>query len=146
MLSKKLSFMQPLLRLVGGEKAARTPRRSPRLPVKVSAQVRLSNGQSTLPVVLNNISAGGASMLTKTRLRHDELVTLALQLGTEVKLDLRARVVHAGQTEHGLQFRYGLRFVGLSERDYERLTTFIHDPKNGWQFDAPPPPYQPEPA
>lgn len=84
-------------------------------------------------------------MVGHVRLRSNDRVYLSLLLGNSLKFDLRARVVHAGNRE-GAHFKYGLKFLGLSEADYNRLTGFIHDPQNGWQFDAPPPPWEPEPA
>ena len=124
----------------------RTPRRAPRLPVKTAAQLRVSDNQPPVQVLLKNISVGGASMTSHVRLRHNDRVTLSVQLKNDLRLDLRARVVHTG--ERGSQFRclYGLKFVGLSEEDYRRLAGFIHDRRNGWQFDAPPPPWDAQPA
>jgi hypothetical protein len=121
----------------------RSPRRSPRLPLKVTAQLRLSERQPAVPVSLRNISVGGASMVGSVRLRNNDRVSLSLLLGASLKFDLRARVVHAGNRE-GASFKYGLKFLALTESDYNRLTGFIHDPQNGWQFDAPPPPWEPE--
>jgi len=123
----------------------RSPRRSPRLPLKVSAQLRVGDRQPAIAVSLRNISVGGASMVSQARLRNNDRVSLSLMLGSTLKFDLRARVVHAGPRE-GLHFKYGLKFLALSESDYNRLSGFIHDPQNGWQFDAPPPPWEPESA
>jgi len=144
--SKSFSFVSPILRLVGSVTTSRTraPRRSPRLPVKVAARLRLSDRQPAVPVSLRNISAGGASMTGHLRLRSGERVALSLRLGS-LKLGVKARVVHAGSREGSL-YVYGLKFIGVSESDYRQLTQFIHDPKNGWQFDAPAPPWEPEPA
>lgn len=143
-----MSFVQPFLEFIRGAKRKqfRTPRRSPRLVVKVAAQLRQSEGQSPNPVTLTNISVGGASMVGRVRLRNGERVLIALQLNSGLKFDLSARVVHARHKPQGEQHQYGLRFFGLSQADHQRLAEYIHDPKNGWQFDAPPPPWDPDAA
>jgi len=84
-------------------------------------------------------------MVSQTRLRNNDRVSVSLLLGPALKFDFRARIVHAGPRE-GLLYKYGLKFLGLSEADYNRLSAFIHDPQHGWQFDAPPPPWEPESA
>ena len=124
----------------------RVPRRAPRLPVKITAHLRPTDKQPPVPVMLKNISVGGASMTTHIRLRQNDRVTLSLQLGTQLKLEVRARVVHAGVKGADFRCQYGLKFLSLPEHDYRRLAEFIHDPKNGWQFDAPAPPWSPDAA
>ncbi len=143
-----MTFADPLLKLVrsvGGHQA-RPPRRAPRLPVKVTAQMRSSDKQPPVPVMLKNISVGGASMTTHVRLRLNDRVLLSLRLSPDLALDVRARVVHAGEKGRDFRCQYGLKFVGTAQEDYQRLAQFIHDSKNGWQFDAPPPPWSPDAA
>ena len=148
--SKSPSFTDPIMKLVravasSGSTTARQPRRSPRLPIKVTAQL-LQPKQAPVAVMLKNISVGGASMTTHVRLRVNDRVALRVQLGPDLRTEIPARVVHTGARNNDFKCQYGLKFVTMSQRDYERLAAFIHDPKNGWQFDAPPPPWSPDAA
>ena len=97
-------------------------------------------------VMLKNISVGGASMTTHVRLRQNDRINLSVKLKNDLALELRVRVVHAGEKGRDFRCQYGLKFIGMSQEDYRRLATFIHDGKNGWQFDAPPPPWTPDAA
>lgn len=96
--------------------------------------------------MLKNISVGGASMTTHVRLRVNDRVTLKVQLAAELRVEIPARVVHTGARNNDFKCQYGLKFTSMSQRDYDRLASYIHDPKNGWQFDAPPPPWSPDAA
>jgi len=140
-----LSFVAPLMKIVQAVTTNKTrqPRRSPRLPLKTTAQLRCGDRSATSPVTVRNISVGGASVVSHVRLRGNERVRLSLMLGGTLKFDLQARIVHAG-SKAGSGYTYGLKFFALSETDHKRLSSFIHDPQNGWQFDAPPPPWEPE--
>lgn len=148
-MSKSQSFADPLLKLVRAvaspSSAARQPRRAPRLPVKVTAQLHVAK-QPPVAVMLKNISVGGASMTSHVRLRVNDRVTLKVQLAAELRVEIPARVVHTGARNNDFKCQYGLKFMNMAQRDYERLARFIHDPKNGWQFDAPPPPWSPDAA
>lgn len=143
-----MTFGDPLIRLVRsvGNQQVRQPRRAPRLPVKTTALMRHSEKEPPVQVMLKNISVGGASMTSHVRLRMHDRVTLSLKLASDFHLELRARVVHAGEKGRDFRCQYGLKFTGVGEEDYRRLATFIHDSRNGWQFDAPPPPWSPDAA
>jgi len=148
--SKSQSFADPLLKLVRAvasstSSSTRQPRRAPRLPVKVTAQLHIAK-QQPVSVMLKNISVGGASMTSHVRLRVNDRVTLKLQLAADLRIEIFARVVHTGARNNDFKCQYGLKFVNMSQSDYEKLANFIHDPKNGWQFDAPPPPWSPDAA
>ena len=125
--------------------SARQPRSAPRLPVKVTAQLHIAK-QPPVSVMLKNISVGGASMTSHVRLRVNDRVTLKVQLAADLLVDIPARVVHTGARNSDFKCQYGLKFSGMLQRDYDKLASFIHDPKNGWQFDAPPPPWSPDAA
>ena len=139
-----VTLVNPFMNLVRSVTSTheRTPRRSPRLPVKLSALLHPGENQAAVPVALRNISVGGASMTSHVRLRQNDRVLLTLQLGPNVKLDVQARVVHAGEKGTGFRCQYGLKFFNLTQEAYRVLAAFIHDPKNGWQFDTPPPPWE----
>ena len=143
-----MTFGDPLLRLVRsvGKQQVRPPRRAPRLPVQVTAIMRASDKEPPVQVMLKNISVGGASMTSHVRLRLNDRVRLSLKLAADLHLEVRARVVHAGEKGRDFRCQYGLKFAGIGEEDYRKLAHFIHDSKNGWQFDAPPPPWSPDAA
>ena len=143
-----MTFGDPLIRLVRsvGNQQVRQPRRAPRLPVKTTAVMRFSDKEPPVQVMLKNISVGGASMTSHVRLRLHDRVALSLKLASDFHLELRARVVHAGEKNRDFRCQYGLKFSGIGEEDYRRLAAFIHDSRNGWQFDAPPPPWSPDAA
>ena len=149
-MSKTQSFADPLLKLVRAvtsstSSSTRQPRRAPRLPVKVTAQLHVAK-QQPVAVMLKNISVGGASMTSHVRLRVNDRVALKIQLAADLRVEISARVVHTGARNNDFKCQYGLKFVNLSQHDYDKLVNFIHDPKNGWQFDAPPPPWSPDAA
>lgn len=149
-MSKSQSFADPLLKLVRAVASStaagtRQPRRAPRLPVKVTAQLHVAK-QPPVAVMLKNISVGGASMTSHVRLRVNDRVTLKVQLAQDLRVEIPARVVHTGARNNDFKCQYGLKFVNVPQRDYEKLAAYIHDPKNGWQFDAPPPPWSPDAA
>jgi c-di-GMP-binding flagellar brake protein YcgR len=140
-----MTFVNPFLSLMRAVTTPqqRTPRRSPRLPVKSTAQLH-TDDQPSVTVALRNISIGGASMTSHLRLRYNDRIRLTINLGQNDRLDLS--VVHTGEKNSGFKCQYGLKFFNVSEDAYRRLAAFIHDPKNGWQFDATPPPWDPKPA
>jgi c-di-GMP-binding flagellar brake protein YcgR len=142
-----MTIVNPFLNIVRAVTSPqqRTPRRSPRLPVKSTALLH-TDDQPSVPVALRNISVGGASMTSHLRLRHNDRIRLTIHLPQNERLDVDACVVHTGEKGSGFKCQYGLKFLNVSEDAYRRLAKFIHDPKNGWQFDATPPPWDSKPA
>ena len=84
--------------------------------------------------ILEDISVGGACVRTHVRMRPGDTVGLLMSLGVGRRLDARARVVYALTKSAGYQARYGVRFVGLAERDQSQINHFIVEQKFGRQF------------
>lgn len=121
------SFRKVVLR------ATRQPRAYPRL--MISEPVRLSTPYAAeQPAILEDISAGGACIRTHVRLRPGDTVGVLMSLGLGYRFDARARVVYSSRDGAGYQTRYGLRFVGLPERDAASISDFVVEQKFGRQF------------
>lgn len=84
--------------------------------------------------ILEDISVGGACVRTHVRMRAGDTIGLLLSLGTNRRLDARARVVYSNNSTGGYQHRYGLRFVGLSESEADQISEFVVEQKYGRQF------------
>jgi c-di-GMP-binding flagellar brake protein YcgR len=83
--------------------------------------------------ILEDISVGGACVRTHVRMRPGYTIGLLMSLGVGRRFDTRARVVYA-LIQSGYQARYGVRFVGLPERDQNEINHFIVEQKFGRQF------------
>jgi len=84
--------------------------------------------------ILEDISVGGACVRTHVRLRPGDTIGLIMSLGVGRRFDARARVVYSLSQSSGYQARYGLRFVGLAERDQNEINHYIVEQKFGRQF------------
>ena len=111
----------------------RHPRAHPRVMISEPIRVR-TQWANEQQAILEDISVGGACVRTHVRLRPGDTVGLLMNLGVGRRFDARARVVYALAQSSGYQARYGLRFVGLPERDQSEINHFIVEQKFGRQF------------
>ncbi|MDQ6766772.1 MAG: PilZ domain-containing protein [Candidatus Eremiobacteraeota bacterium] len=98
-------------------------------PIRVRTE--WSNEQQA---ILEDISVGGACVRTHVRMRPGDTVGLLVSLGVGRRFDARARVVYALSQSAGYQTRYGVRFLGLPERDQNEINHYIVEQKFGRQF------------
>jgi PilZ domain len=84
--------------------------------------------------ILEDISVGGACVRTHVKMRPGDTIGLLMSLGVGRRCDARARVVYALPQTSGYQARYGLRFIGLPDREQSAINHFIVEQKFGRQF------------
>ncbi len=114
-------------------RVTRQPRVHPR--VMISEPVRLHTPWShEQQGMLEDISVGGACVRTHVRMKPGDTVALLLSLGVGRRVDARGRVVYANPSSSGYQTRYGLRFVGLGDREANEISDFVVEQKFGRQF------------
>jgi hypothetical protein len=100
----------------------------------ISEPVRLRTSWSAEQSgILEDISVGGACVRTHVRLRPGDNVGLLVSLGHGRRLETQGRIVYANQSP-GFQTRYGVRFVGLGEREASSISHFVVEQKFGRQF------------
>lgn len=111
----------------------RHPRAHPR--VMLSEPVRLRTPWShEQPAMLEDISVGGACVRTHVRMRPGDIISLLVSLGVGRRFDARARVVYSLPQQSSYQARYGLRFIGMPDRDQSEINHFVVEEKFGRQF------------
>ena len=111
----------------------RHPRAHPRVMISEPIRVR-THWANEQQAILEDISVGGACVRTHVRLRPGDTIGLIMSLGVGRRFDARARVVYSLSQSSGYQARYGLRFVGLPERDQNEINHYIVEQKFGRQF------------
>lgn len=127
--------MAPLFRSLRKviSRVTRQPRVHPR--VMISEPVRLNTPWShEQQAMLEDLSVGGACVRTHVRMKPGDIVNLLLSLGVGKRVDARGRVVYANVSNSGYQTRYGLRFVGLADREANDISEFVVEQKFGRQF------------
>jgi c-di-GMP-binding flagellar brake protein YcgR len=103
-----------------------TPARlASRVAITRHAHLRQSGSQEQFPVVVKDISVGGARIATHVRLRPNQCVTLTVDLGAAQRLDLPARVVHLGESGKEYRCNFGLRFAALPDEVSRSLSEFV---------------------
>ncbi len=101
----------------------------------ISEPIRLRTDWSQeQQAMLEDISVGGACVRTHVRMRPGDTVGLLMSLGVGRRFDTRARVVYALSKSTGYQTRYGVRFIGLPEREQAEINHYIIEQKFGRQF------------
>ncbi|HEV2037817.1 MAG TPA: PilZ domain-containing protein [Candidatus Eremiobacteraceae bacterium] len=111
----------------------RRPRTHPRVMISEPIRVR-TEWSHEQQAILEDISVGGACVRTHVRMRPGDTVGLLVSLGVGRRFDARARVVYALSQSSGYQTRYGVRFLGLPERDQSEINHYIVEQKFGRQF------------
>lgn len=96
-----------------------------RAPVAISASLRQSGNRAPIDVLIKDISVGGARIVTHVHLRPNQCVTLTVDIGDDVELDLPARIIHSGESGKEYGCNFGLRFTHLSDVDSGRLSDFV---------------------
>jgi c-di-GMP-binding flagellar brake protein YcgR len=111
----------------------RHPRAHPRVMISEPIRVR-TEWSHEQQAILEDISVGGACVRTHVRMKPGDTVGLLMSLGVGRRFDARARVVYALSKSTGYQTRYGVRFIGLPEREQTEINHYIVEQKFGRQF------------
>jgi len=109
------------------------PRQAARLAVSEPVRFRLMSGVEQ-PAILQDVSAGGASLRTHQPMRVGEHLALSMYLGADQRYELQARVVYARPGRQGFHARYGVQFLAMTEDERFRLDSFVTDRVAASQF------------
>ncbi len=108
-------------------------RRWQRILMSEPARIILPKGE-VCPVMLNQLSAGGARITLAQRLRPGDMVTVEFSIGVADRYNLTAIVVHAMKDERGYQWLCGLSFVEVEPRGEKRIAEFVEDEQHRRQI------------
>jgi len=135
-----VSILGSLLAVLQGHALRpKSTRKSQRLAVSTPARLRTSAPNAVWEqVTLDNLSLGGARMVSTTRLSAASKVDLLVNLDGMHEIELRARVVYA-RAEENRQTACGLRFLDLSYERYQALIAYLteHEQKMTIGFQHP---------
>lgn len=118
------ALLDSLKRLLQRRAPDRYSRRWPRIEIEEPAQVKLSDG-SDKPVIVNQLSVGGARVQTTVQLRPGDNIELQLDHGVEGRQSILARIVYTLRENSGYYFACGLCFLGLRPHETQWIATFI---------------------
>jgi len=108
-------------------------RRWQRILMSEPARIMLSKGE-VRPVMLNQLSGGGARITLAQRLRPGDMVTVEFSIGVADHYHLTAIVVHAMKDERGFQWLCGLSFVDVEPKGEKRIAEFIEEEQHRRQI------------
>ena len=117
---KRDSVEQPSVR-----KSNAQQRTSPRADVNKRAVLVMPRSGQPLPVLLRNISKGGACVQTDARLSVGDDIRLLVDAEPKVKLILEAIVLDIRPTRGGLYREYGLKFLNSNKAVADALVAFV---------------------
>lgn len=96
-----------------------------RVPTEVPVRVREDATGATSDAVIENLSQGGASVLSNADYPEDTAVTLTMTLGEHPTLSVRGKVVHSEPAFREPENRYGIQFTGVDGRSNQIITLYI---------------------
>ena len=102
----------------------RYSRRWPRIAVAEPAQVRTPSGDDK-PVIVNQLSVGGARIQTTAALRAGDNVELKFDHIEGRRQSIAARIVYSLRENPGYYFACGLCFLGLKPHETQWLAAYI---------------------
>ncbi len=88
------------------------------------AQVKLPNGDDK-PVIVNQLSVGGARIQTTAPLKAGDSVELHFDQIAGERQSVAARIVYSLKENPGYYFACGLAFLGLKPHETQWLASFI---------------------
>lgn len=118
------ALLNSLKRLLLNRVPDRYSRRWPRLAVTEPAHLRLAGGTGQ-PVIVNQLSVGGARIQTSRPLRAGDNVELAFEHRASGNQNLIARIVYSCKENSGHYFACGLCFMGLAPHQAQWIASYI---------------------
>jgi hypothetical protein len=100
-------------------------RASPRVPVNEQVLLREHDDEDICPVLLSDLSSGGACIRTDLRLALGDLVWLAVDLDGDEPFEFTAKVIAQHGSDRACYFEYGLRIVEATIANATRLNAFV---------------------
>jgi len=117
--------MGMLDRLTAGKAKTRAPRLGARVPADQRVDVRLARDGAVHSVLLEDLSSSGARISTPVRFARNDALSLTLTNESGEKIELVCRIASIRPRRGELHIDYGLRFVGLSAVDAERIRKYV---------------------
>jgi hypothetical protein len=102
----------------------RYSRRWPRIAVAEPAEVKLPSGDGR-PVIVNQLSVGGARIQTTAPLKPGENIELRFDHIDGQRQSVAARIVYSLKENPGYYFACGLSFLGIKPHETQWLAAFI---------------------
>jgi Tfp pilus assembly protein PilZ len=115
----------PAKQLITPKPTVKWQRSAPRVYINKRAVLVMPRTGQPHPVLLHNLSRGGACVQTDARLSTGDDVRLLVYTGPQTKLTLDAIVVGIRQTKARLYTEYGLRFVNANKDAINALDAFV---------------------
>ncbi|HXW76979.1 MAG TPA: PilZ domain-containing protein [Candidatus Eremiobacteraceae bacterium] len=100
-------------------------RASPRVPVNEQVLLREGDDDDVCPVLLSDLSCGGACIRTDLRLAVGDVVWLAIELDGEEPFEFAAKVLAVHAQDRACYYEYGLRIVEATLENASRLNAFV---------------------
>jgi hypothetical protein len=119
-----LAVFDSVKRLLQRRAPDRYSRRWPRVAIAEPAQVKLPNGDDK-PVLVNQLSVGGARIQTTQPLKPGESIELQFDHIEGKRQSIAARIVYSLKENPGYYFACGLCFLGLKPHETQWLAAFI---------------------
>jgi hypothetical protein len=105
------------------------PRSSPRRGVNRRAVISLPRTGKPHPVLLVDVSSGGACVQADVQLNIGDEILLRAEFNPEIRIAVTAVVIDARSRRKTLYGLYGLRFTGVDEAAELALAAFIGSDK-----------------
>ena len=118
-------MLDSLLKVVFGKRASYT-RRWPRLLMTEPARLSLPDGRQ-VPVMLVQLSVGGARIQSSVRLIPGQTVILSVDIGLGLRHDITAQTLHVRKEQRGFYYVCGLCFVDIDPEKIRSIATYITD-------------------
>jgi len=99
-------------------------RRWPRLLMTEPARLSLPDGRE-LPVMLMQLSVGGARLKSSARFTPGETVILSIDIGLGLKPNITAQVLHVRKEPRGFHYVTGLCFVDIDPEKIRNIAEYI---------------------
>ena len=112
-------------RLTAGKGKTRAPRLGTRVPADLRVDVRLARDGTIHAVLLEDLSSSGARISTPVHFARNDVLSLTLTTEGGEKIELVCRIASIRPRHGELHIDFGLRFVGLSAANAEKIRKHV---------------------
>lgn len=120
-----MQLFESVSRWIQAIPAVRRARAGPRALVNEQAALHVPTRNETHPVLLRDLSVGGACIRTDLRLAQGDEVWLRVGSEPESKFNLHATIISVRLQSTGFFTDYGLRLASVNMEDAHALNAFI---------------------
>jgi hypothetical protein len=103
----------------------RRPRSGPRVVLDEQVLLRVPFDEEYRPVLLRDLSAGGACVRTDLQLTRGDVVMLVVDLGAGAQFEFGAKVISVRNNDHNCFREYGLRIVEVTMENAALLNAYV---------------------